>query len=226
MARDCGPGGCVGLLAAFLGLCVITGLAEDECGGRGDGSCCAVAEEGVGGCGDTACCKLVCGIDQLCCDVWWDEYCVAQAVDLCGEDYCGPCQGSDEVFTVPVPYPNIASGVAAACDGDIVLVGPGVYQEQVFFEGKRVQLISEEGPEKTIIDAGLLSDENGDRFPDECAGSVCPGDIDGNGEVDGSDVTIILAFWLSEDPTADLDGNGVVDGQDLTIVLAYWGKCE
>ena len=146
--------GCVSLLL-FLETGFVS--ADDGCAHPDAGSCCVPAEQGVVGCNDEACCILVCEFDPPCCDTSWDELCVGSANDLCNDsgDYCGPCQGSGKVFTVPIPYPDIASGVAAACDGDIVLVAPGVYQEQVVVEGKQIQLISEEGPEKTIIDANF-----------------------------------------------------------------------
>ncbi|MCA9284966.1 MAG: agmatine deiminase family protein [Phycisphaerales bacterium] len=55
----------------------------------------------------------------------------------------------------------------------------------------------------------------------------CPGDIDGNGVVDGADLGTLLADWGPCDGcAADLDGNGMVDGADLGAALAAWGGCE
>ena len=48
------------------------------------------------------------------------------------------------------------------------------------------------------------------------------GDLNGDGQVNGIDITIILAAWGTNDPNADLTGDGVVNGGDLTIVLANW----
>ncbi len=57
----------------------------------------------------------------------------------------------------------------------------------------------------------------------------CPQDIDGNGVVDGGDLSAILGFWgLTVDPPgsgADLTGDGRVTGGDLAEVLSYWGPC-
>jgi hypothetical protein len=51
-------------------------------------------------------------------------------------------------------------------------------------------------------------------------------DLDGNGTVDGADLTILLSAWgdcAKKAPCpADLDGDGGVDGADLTILLAAW----
>ena len=66
----------------------------------------------------------------------------------------------------------------------------------------------------------------GDQFvivtPD---GGSCPGDLDGNGAVDGADLTILLGDWGGSG-SADFDGSGAVDGADLTILLGTWGACS
>jgi len=55
-----------------------------------------------------------------------------------------------------------------------------------------------------------------------------PVDVDGNGVVDGLDLTAVITAWMTTpgaalwSPYADLDGNGVVDGLDLTEVIANW----
>ena len=58
----------------------------------------------------------------------------------------------------------------------------------------------------------------------------CPQDIDGNGTVDGGDLSSILGFWgLPVDPPGtgpDLNGDGRVTGADLAEVLSYWGPCS
>jgi hypothetical protein len=48
------------------------------------------------------------------------------------------------------------------------------------------------------------------------------GDLDGDGSVGASDLTILLGQWGSAG-TADLDGNGIVGPFDLTILLGNWG---
>ena len=49
------------------------------------------------------------------------------------------------------------------------------------------------------------------------------GDLDGDGVVDGADLTILLGAWGTLDVTADIDANGVVDGTDLALLLGDWG---
>ncbi len=54
------------------------------------------------------------------------------------------------------------------------------------------------------------------------------GDVDGNGVVDGLDLTGVLTAWATSpgdpmwDPEADLDSSGVVDGLDLAEVISNW----
>lgn len=54
-----------------------------------------------------------------------------------------------------------------------------------------------------------------------------PGDLNGDGSVDGLDLLILLSAWgVCDDPDdcpADLNDDGVVDGLDLLILLSNWG---
>ena len=49
-----------------------------------------------------------------------------------------------------------------------------------------------------------------------------PGDLNGDGLVDGSDLSMLLGRWSTDDPVADIDGSGQVDGSDLATLLANW----
>ena len=54
----------------------------------------------------------------------------------------------------------------------------------------------------------------------EPAAPGIPGDYNGDGRVDGSDLSYLLGFWkLSK---TDLNGDGTTDGADLTILLGNW----
>ena len=56
------------------------------------------------------------------------------------------------------------------------------------------------------------------------AANACPGDLDGSGTVDGSDLAQVLVLWGNpQPPLPDLSGDGVFGGDDLAIVLANWG---
>ena len=53
----------------------------------------------------------------------------------------------------------------------------------------------------------------------------CPGDVDNDGEVGGSDFGRLLAAWGSTNPDFDLNDDGIVSGGDVGVLLALWGKC-
>ena len=56
----------------------------------------------------------------------------------------------------------------------------------------------------------------------------CPGDFNGDGEVNGADLGIMLGVWgdcSSPDCIGDINGDGEIDGADLGLFLGYWGSC-
>ena len=55
---------------------------------------------------------------------------------------------------VPADQPTIQAGIGVAVSGDLVLVSPGTYVENINFLGKAITLQSETGAEETIIDGG------------------------------------------------------------------------
>jgi hypothetical protein len=55
-------------------------------------------------------------------------------------------------------------------------------------------------------------------------GASCPADLDGDGQVNASDLATLLGGWGSPGP-ADLDGSGVVGSGDLAALLGAWGPC-
>ncbi|MFO0826591.1 MAG: hypothetical protein U0572_00435 [Phycisphaerales bacterium] len=59
------------------------------------------------------------------------------------------------------------------------------------------------------------------------ASLCCPADFDGDAEVGGADLAVVLGAWGpgSAGAPADLDGSGQVDASDLAIVLGSWGPC-
>lgn len=59
------------------------------------------------------------------------------------------------------------------------------------------------------------------RLPD----APCVADLDGNGLVDGADLTILLGAWNGAKSPADLDADGTVDAADMAVLLNAWGEC-
>ena len=57
--------------------------------------------------------------------------------------------------------------------------------------------------------------------------SVCLGDFNRDGRVDGLDFGVLLGqFGCSSDCVADLDGDGKVDGSDVGRFFGRWGSCS
>ncbi len=57
-------------------------------------------------------------------------------------------------ITVPGDAPTISAAIAAAHDGDTVLVSPGRYRDNLDFGGKAITVESAQGPQATSIDGG------------------------------------------------------------------------
>lgn len=55
---------------------------------------------------------------------------------------------------VPSDYPTIQEAIDAAAYGDIIVVAPGTYIENIDFKGKGITLQSSHGPRSTVIDGG------------------------------------------------------------------------
>lgn len=49
-----------------------------------------------------------------------------------------------------------------------------------------------------------------------------PADLNGDGRVNGADVTLVLGHWNTNDPAGDASGDGWVDGMDISTVLSQW----
>ena len=49
-------------------------------------------------------------------------------------------------------FDNIQAAINAASDGDEILVMPGYYNEQINFQGKGITVLSNNGPQDTVID--------------------------------------------------------------------------
>ena len=48
------------------------------------------------------------------------------------------------------------------------------------------------------------------------------GDVNGDGIVNGLDLTILLSAWGTTSGPADLNHDAIVNGLDLTLILSSW----
>jgi hypothetical protein len=77
-------------------------------------------------------------------------------------------------------------------------------------------------PSAIVIAPPSATDINGNLVPDECEALL--GDVDGDGDVDGADLGIMLATWGDcSGCAADLNRDGTVDGADLGVLLSGFG---
>ncbi|MCA9311157.1 MAG: hypothetical protein KDA21_08120 [Phycisphaerales bacterium] len=58
------------------------------------------------------------------------------------------------------------------------------------------------------------------------AAPTCPGDADGDLQVNFDDLNLVLEHWNTTDPAGDVTGDGVVDFNDLNEVLEWWTDCS
>lgn len=59
-----------------------------------------------------------------------------------------------------------------------------------------------------------------------CPEICCTADLNGDGLVNGADITILLGLWnVNFINVADLNGDCAVNGADLAILLGQWGPC-
>ncbi len=55
----------------------------------------------------------------------------------------------------------------------------------------------------------------------------CPGDLDGNGTIDSTDLALLLSsYGRCYKCEADLTGDGSVDQDDIDVLMASWGECD
>jgi formylglycine-generating enzyme required for sulfatase activity len=52
---------------------------------------------------------------------------------------------------------------------------------------------------------------------------AAPGDVNGDGWVDGNDLALMLSAWGTSFAGADFNGDGIIGGDDLAVLLGAWG---
>ncbi|MFM7259153.1 MAG: dockerin type I domain-containing protein, partial [bacterium] len=73
--------------------------------------------------------------------------------------------------------------------------------------------------------AGTVSDPSDIVIVPEAP--ACPGDVDGDGDVDAADLSGILIAWGSAGGgRADVNRDGQVNAADLSLLLVNWGACD
>jgi hypothetical protein len=147
-------------------------------------------------------------------DVWY-EY----TATCSGELTVGLCSSS---FATKL---GIYEGAECPEQPDTVLVCDAFSCDQNMLS--KITMMVQKG-ETFIIRAGGRVDHSGEGvLAISCEQVLIPGDLDGNGVVDGSDLLLLLEGWGEcsdcDDCPADLNDDCSVDGNDLLILLSNWG---
>ncbi|HMN96422.1 MAG TPA: hypothetical protein PKC43_11190 [Phycisphaerales bacterium] len=83
----------------------------------------------------------------------------------------------------------------------------------------RIRFIADDAEPGSVVEAAV----DGVRlFGIDCTPPSIPGDLNGDGVVDGADLGILLGAWGQPGGPADLNGDGIVDGADLGALLGSW----
>lgn len=85
-----------------------------------------------------------------------------------------------------------------------------------------------------ILDSTICDNTNPEvegRYVDLGGNTICdcPADLNGDGIVDGADISGVIAFWgvcSTEDCDADINFDGIINGADLALLLSDWGICS
>jgi hypothetical protein len=76
------------------------------------------------------------------------------------------------------------------------------------------------------IAAGLSEDANSNGVPDECEGPICAPDINGDDQVNVTDLIAVITAWgPCAGCPADVNDDGQVNVADLLVVITAWGPC-
>ena len=95
--------------------------------------------------------------------------------------------------------------------------------EYLYTSGAAIYAVDSETGQNRTVYLGQSSDSFRFITPWRVPGG-CPADFDGSGNVDGVDLSTLLAQWGTSG-SADLNGDGTVSGSDLTFILSAWGPC-
>ncbi|MFN9125477.1 MAG: hypothetical protein ACK5WD_06565, partial [bacterium] len=80
----------------------------------------------------------------------------------------------------------------------------------------RIRFIADDAGTGSLIEAAV------DEVRVRLLSCAEPGDINGDGAIDGGDLAALLSGWGGAG-ASDIDGNGTTDGADLSILLSNWG---
>jgi len=190
------------------------------------------------GCSDAACEQTVCDVDPHCCVADWDIWCALNAIDLCTTQISA---ASSIAAAVDAFSPGVLEAIHAyesanppsedaALGANAILSSTTSLLQWLIIEhdaGKAFWTWQEK--DRSLAQQGLLLidfiDATMPSILDDAESTLIasvPGDLNGDGVVDGADLGLLLSLWGTSDSLADLNGDGTIDGADLGLLLANW----
>ena len=144
-------------------------------------------------------------------DVWYlyEAACTGQLdISICGADFDSRMDIYDASGGCP------ASGATPlSCGDDVCGDDPEISTLAIAGQQFLIRIGSEDG----AIGSGDLA------ITCTSFGDPCPEDLNGDGQVNGADLGLMLGAWGTAD--ADINDNGITDGADLGLLLGAWGDC-
>jgi parallel beta-helix repeat protein len=127
---------------------------------------------------------------------------------------------------VPDDYPTIQAAIDAAWDGGKIIVRPGTYVENIDFLGKAIWLVSEFGPDSTVIDGSasgsVVTFQNQETSATRLEGfTIQNGDTTYGGGIDCDDASPTIAYNIITGNTATVNGSGISCTNDANPVIKW-----
>jgi hypothetical protein len=144
-------------------------------------------------------------------DIWYlyEADCTGQLdISICGADF----DSRMDVYDASGGCPS-SGATPLSCGDDVCGDDPEVSTLAIAGQQFLIRIGSEDGS----TGAGNIT------ITCTSFGDPCPEDLNGDGQVNGADLGLMLGAWGT--PDGDVNGNGITDGADLGLLLGAWGPC-
>ena len=84
----------------------------------------------------------------------------------------------------------------------------------------RLRFTAEDANDGSVIEAGI---DGISVTLVTCNDSSDPSDVNGDGCINGADLTVVLGDWGNTSGPADINNDGTVNGADISFILGSWG---
>jgi len=88
----------------------------------------------------------------------------------------------------------------------------------------RVRFVASDTEPGSVVEAGV-DEFRVTRILCEPVAASCPEDLSGDGQVNATDLALLLGDWTTNNVRSDITGDGIVGSADLGLILGSWGPC-